>query len=447
MTAHRFMNFHLSFGQFSSWRISSLRLRQDERGAIAVMMAIMLSVLVGMLGLGVEFGSWYAARRALQTAADAAAITAALERSRGNPGDASAIALREAQRNGFHEAASGAFVLNSPPTSGPLAGRTDAVEAILQNHQERLFSSLFLSGEAVVSARAVAVVGNGGKACVLALDTGASGAIRGSGTANVSLPGCMLAANSTDPASINLTGVVIVKAQSMWSAGGLSQGNNVTVNLDFPPSLHAAPLRDPYADVQVGTVGPCDHTSTVKVTNKATKTLNPGVYCGGIQITGGTVTFNPGTYYIVDGSLDVNGGTLKGQYSSSTDGVTFVFTTKNVSGSSIGGLDIRGNAAISLRAPSDPANPFRGLLVYQDRRAPVGSVNKLNGGSSTDLQGAVYTPNQEMDWSGTNGTASAACIQIVAKTVSFLGTSTLGVGQCGERGERPIATAQAQLRE
>lgn len=432
---------------FPNIQVTARRLQRDERGAIAVMMAIMLTVLIGMLSLGVEFGSWYVARRALQTAADAAALSAALERSRGNLTGASAIALKEAQRNGFQQESSGSFVLNSPPTSGPLAGRTDAVEAILQDRQDRLFSTLFLSSDAVVSARAVATLGNGGKACVLALDPAQAGAIQGSGSATVNLPGCLLASDSKSSASIDLTGVVIVKAQSMWSAGGLSQGSNVTVNLDIPPTLNAAPLADPYANVQVGTVGPCDHTSTVKVTNNAVKTLSPGVYCGGIQITGGIVTFMPGTYYIVDGSLDVNGGTLKGQYSTSTDGVTFVFTTRNVTGSAIGGLDIRGNAVLSLRAPAEATNPFRGLLFYQDRRAPAGAVNKLNGGSSTDVQGAVYFPSQELDWSGTNGTASPVCTQIVAKTVSFLGTATLGVDQCGGRGVNQILTSVSQLAE
>ncbi|WP_448205117.1 pilus assembly protein TadG-related protein [Azospirillum sp. sgz302134] len=442
MAARLFSHFHIP-----DLRIFLRRLRRDESGAIAVMMAVAVSLLVGMLTLAVEFGSWYVARRGLQTAADAAAISAALERARGNLDGASAVALREAHRNGFLTDATTSFVLNVPPTSGPYAGRGDAVEAILQDRQERLFSRLFLSSDTTVSARAVATVGNGGKACVLALDPAQAGAIQGSGSATVNLPGCLLASDSKSSASIDLTGVVIVKAQSMWSAGGLSQGSNVTVNLDIPPTLNASPLADPYANVQVGTVGPCDYTSLVKVTNNQTKTFTPGVYCGGIQITGGTVTFKPGTYYIVDGKLDVNGGTLKGQYSTSTDGVTFVFTTRGVTGTNIGGMDIRGNAVLSLRAPADLSNPFHGLLFYQDRRAPVGAVNKLNGGSYTDVEGAVYFPNQELDWAGTNGTASPSCTQIVAKTVTFLGNATLGVDQCGSRGVSQILTSVTQLGE
>jgi hypothetical protein len=69
----------------------------------------------------------------------------------------------------------------------------------------------------------------------------------------------------------------------------------------------------------------CDHNN-YHTTN--TETLNPGVYCGGMQLNVGpgnsgsaNVTLNPGIYYLDGGSLTVNAGTtLTGT------GVTLVFT-------------------------------------------------------------------------------------------------------------------------
>src|SRR3974390_3831827 len=52
-------------------------LRADRRGNIAVMMAFLLPVLVGFLGLGFEATEWYLQTRSMQNAADAAAIAAA----------------------------------------------------------------------------------------------------------------------------------------------------------------------------------------------------------------------------------------------------------------------------------------------------------------------------------------------------------------------------------
>ena len=48
-----------------------------ESGAIAIVMALSLPVVICFLGLGVEAGLWFHAKRGLQSAADAAAISGA----------------------------------------------------------------------------------------------------------------------------------------------------------------------------------------------------------------------------------------------------------------------------------------------------------------------------------------------------------------------------------
>ena len=50
----------------------------DEGGVIAVLTALGLTVLIGMVGLAVDISMWYRTDRALQNAADAAVIAAAL---------------------------------------------------------------------------------------------------------------------------------------------------------------------------------------------------------------------------------------------------------------------------------------------------------------------------------------------------------------------------------
>jgi Flp pilus assembly protein TadG len=52
---------------------------RDRRGAVAVAVAVLLPVLIGFAGIGVEIGLWFAVQRQNQSAADAAAISAALE--------------------------------------------------------------------------------------------------------------------------------------------------------------------------------------------------------------------------------------------------------------------------------------------------------------------------------------------------------------------------------
>jgi uncharacterized membrane protein len=57
------------------WR----RLWRGECGVVAVAVAVLLPVLIGFAGLGVEVGMWFWIQRQNQSAADAAAISAALE--------------------------------------------------------------------------------------------------------------------------------------------------------------------------------------------------------------------------------------------------------------------------------------------------------------------------------------------------------------------------------
>ena len=54
------------------------------------------------------------------------------------------------------------------------------------------------------------------------------------------------------------------------------------------------------------------------------ETLNPGVYCGGIKVTGNAkVTFNPGLYVLRGGEFEAGGSSeLSG------DGVTFFLTNQ-----------------------------------------------------------------------------------------------------------------------
>lgn len=49
----------------------------DQRGTVAVMMGLLFPVLIGGLGLGFEISTWYLRTRAMQNAADAAALAAA----------------------------------------------------------------------------------------------------------------------------------------------------------------------------------------------------------------------------------------------------------------------------------------------------------------------------------------------------------------------------------
>src|SRR5579863_9872448 len=68
----------------SSGRRGVMRLIRDRCGAAAPLFAVMLTMLFGFAGLGVDVGIWYTLKRQYQSAADIAALSGALEVAAGN---------------------------------------------------------------------------------------------------------------------------------------------------------------------------------------------------------------------------------------------------------------------------------------------------------------------------------------------------------------------------
>src|SRR6187401_2086859 len=75
-------------------------LRRDQRGTIAVMMALLFPALIGILGLGMEVTNWYMRTRGMQNAADAAVIAAASNATANYNIEAAAVAANYGFVNG-----------------------------------------------------------------------------------------------------------------------------------------------------------------------------------------------------------------------------------------------------------------------------------------------------------------------------------------------------------
>jgi Flp pilus assembly protein TadG len=97
------------------------RRAQDERGATAVVFALLLVPMLGFAAIAVDVGSLYAEKARLQVAADAAAIAVAQDCSRGNCGDMLATAQSLITANDGEGTASYP-VLSSDPLSVTVTG-------------------------------------------------------------------------------------------------------------------------------------------------------------------------------------------------------------------------------------------------------------------------------------------------------------------------------------
>ena len=305
-----------------------LRKSAKRRATIAVLVAISMIAILGIVAIALDGGLLLDNHRHVQAAADAAALAAAddlfknWQTNNGHDpsGKAQASALSTAAANGYNnDGVTSVVTVNIPPKSGSFVGKWGYAEVIIQFNQKRNFSGIFGSGDLPVTSRAVAS-GNPGNIGILILDPHLQGALEIRGNVDIQNNG-QLYSNSdnttpNDAASQGATGSVFVGPGITVTAGGINVFNSLvsdgTVNYTNGGGLsyYTTPMTDPLASIPEPTTSGL--TQYNNVTFNSGGTLHPGVY-NNITVNGGTVTMQPGLYYISSGgSLNVNGGTLQG---------------------------------------------------------------------------------------------------------------------------------------
>ncbi|WFP74937.1 pilus assembly protein TadG-related protein [Mesorhizobium sp. WSM4906] len=391
------------------------RLRSGEGGNVATIFALALPVVVGGAGLGVETSYWYYSSLKLQATADAAAYAGALEKIGGS--DTAAITAAATQSAADNGLGTGTITVHTPPTSGPHTANK-AVEVILDQNLDRVFTSIFSESKVPEQARAVALITDASKACNVALSQSAPQAVLYSGSTTVKQNGCVTMANSIASDAIKVQGSASLQTDCLISAGGVVLNNPVSM-VCKSPITQALPTSDPFSSLPA----PAASNSCSKVNaNKTSQILTQGTYCNGMSLSG-NVTLQPGIY-VVQGSLKINAGAVV-----SGSGVTIYMTGSNT-------VSMNGNATVTLSAQT--SGIYSGVLFYGDRNGTSAKSN-FNGTADSLLTGAIYFPRQEVDYLG-NFSGKNGCTQVVADTIQWSGSSTINQ-DCSSLGMKDIPAA------
>ncbi|WP_181176317.1 pilus assembly protein TadG-related protein [Mesorhizobium sp. B2-3-5] len=403
----------MTFKRFTRIRLIADGIRRGTSANVATIFALTLPIVVGAAGFGIETSYWYYNSLKLQATADAAAYAGALEQISGS--DKPTIVAAATQSAASNGLGSGTIVVNTPPASGPNTAKK-AVEVIVSQNLDRMFTSIFTQGQVPEKARAVALITNASKACVLALDPSASQATLFSGNTSVKLTGCSVMSNSIASDAIKLQGSAGLQADCLITAGGVSLNNPVTT-VCAAPITQALPAADPFAGLPTpAATNPCQNS------NKAT--LAPGTYCNGLSLSG-SVALQPGVY-VVQGNLKINANAA----------ITGTGVTIFMSGSST--VSINGNASVQLSAPT--SGTYSGVLFYGDRTGNSAS-STFNGTADSLLTGAIYFPKQQISYLG-NFSGNSGCTQVVANTIQWSGNSTINQ-DCTSLGMQDIPATQS----
>ncbi|TPJ32638.1 pilus assembly protein TadG-related protein [Mesorhizobium sp. B2-8-3] len=393
---------------------------EGKGGNVATIFALTLPVVIGGAGLGVETSYWYYSSLKLQAIADAAAYAGALEKIAGSDtATITAAATTSAASNGL---GGGTIVVNTPPASGPNTAKK-AVEVILNQNLDRMFTSIFTQTKVPEQARAVALITDASKACVLALNPSASQAALFSGSTSVKLTGCSVMADSLANDAIKVQGSASLSADCLITVGGVVLNNPVTMDPEVckAPITQALPASDPFASLPAPAASnQCQPVNS----GKSAQILQPGTYCSGMNLNG-NITLSPGVY-VVQGDLKINAGAVI----QGSDVTIFMAGSNTIS--------MNGNATVTLAAPT--TGTYSGVLFYGDRTGTA-AQSTFNGTATSLLTGAIYFPRQQVNYLG-NFSGKNGCTQVVADTVQWSGNSTINQ-DCSSLGMKDIPAAQS----
>ena len=419
---------------------------QNRRGNVILIMGAMLPLVIGCAGLATDTIQWTLWKRQLQRAADSAAIAGVYTRTTTNTQSAVETAvcndLVKNQKTGmalagtYYTCADGTTRRGTVSLLADSGNATNRVQVSLTVQQSLPFSSMFMTAVPQITANATASsVPGGGSACFLALTTSGSETGLGfTGNAAVHAPDCDGFSNSPSTNTSSAGGSSNVTMNTIGGVGGIQSSNNFHVTSYRP---YSPALPDPFANVTPDPAAmACNATTTTTHGNNTTTSTGPvaldeNTTLPYVDSTGKTIncfssfsvgsnrslTLPAGTYYI-------NGGDTFIQGDLSCNGCTIIMTNSSTSSTAtIGGFKVNASSKINLTAPT--TGPYAGIALYQDRRAvdSNANVNKINGNSASVITGAMYFPNQQLEYNGT-GTTTATCTMFVAKRLVFTGNSS-----------------------
>lgn len=367
--------------------------RPHRRGAIVVLVACCLTIILAFVAIAIDGGGLLEQRRQAQATADAAALAAAEDLFRNYPqnkgadigGTAASRALAIAATNGFSNNGTNSTVTVRvwPQTylGGPKAGTVipkGFTEVTVQYNQPRYFSALLGTGTIPVSARAVgrgawepAFIG------IHVLDLHAPSALRatGGGMGGVS-GGASVIVNSDASDAAVTTGGSTLAASEFEITGGIVGGGFIgEVNLGTPPQ------PDPLRNIPEPTKASLpSQASGPKHYSNGNKIISPGVYHGGISITGqANVTMLPGIYY-----MDGGGFSMTGQGNLIASGVMIYNAPEQPSDV----INISGSNGGSVTMSPPTSGVYKGLTLFQKRSATQDMT--ISGNGSFNVSGTFY---------------------------------------------------------
>jgi len=404
---------------------------EGEEGQAVVLFAIMMLALLFAVGLAIDAGQLYSAKRAEQEAADAAAFAGAVVLyQQGTGSQAIAAARTDALTNGYisggcalstpgacYDAATQTTVtVNWPPLSGSYLGNIKHVEVEITRQVK---TSLVPAEAAFNPVRARGVAGseplNNGYA-IMALDRGNTcDSFNAESNADLHLMGGGILVNSTCPTAAlnaqNDAGRFTIQTPYPLDVTGNASGH--WTDLGIPVNPGHSQVADPFALFVRPTTSGMPTCDSLAACQDGSGNQTPGVYTVNLGGQGNSnMTLNPGIYILKAGMDTAGNNAITGNnvliYNTYTTYPNDPGLTPTCSQ-----VNLQGNAVTTLSAMT--TGPWANLLVFQD---PLCTAQMEIGGNGTFVgTGSIYIPSAQFVFDGNPSTLDGS--QLIARTVNI----------------------------
>jgi hypothetical protein len=363
-------------------------------------------------------------RRKVQAGTDAAALAAAADlytKYATNWGtdptnSASTSAFATAAANGYTNDTTNSIVtVNIPPSTGLFVGKDGYAEVYIEYKQKRGFSNIFGSGNLPVKTRAVArgawtTFRNG----IIVLDPDDPNAFNSNGGASVTVKGASINVNSSAPDGTIATGGGKIIGDDIFLSGSpgytTTGGSTITGNI----VSNSKPIPDPLAYLPQPDMTTMTNQSFTKkqLSGNQTYILYPGVYHGGISITGqASVYMMPGIYY-----MDGGGFSYTGMGNLTAYGV-MIYNDPN-SNSDV--IDISGLGSVNITPMT--TGLYAGITFFQERTST--NIMTVSGNGNMYITGTFYVAGGTLKVTG-NGTGNVIGAQYISNFLNLGGNGEI----------------------
>jgi Flp pilus assembly protein TadG len=401
------------------------RLWRDEMGGVALVAGLAMPMLIGVIGVGVDFGVWFHMKDDMQHAADSAAVAAAINNTKTYATEAKSVTARY----GYADGVDGIRVTVASGQTCP-DGTNDCYRVTIDKAKAPAYFSAMLGYTGTALSSTAVAIGNI-PLCILSLNATDSGAVDMNGNPVVNGATCGLQANSTSTSGLTQEGKPQATLRRISVSGGYTgNGYNVT------PLTNQKVIADPYTTTLVAAFPPytaCTDFKGLDIKNDTT--ISAGTYCGGIHINSSAkVTMQPGIYVMNGGPLWINGGaTVTGtevMIGLTGDGAT---------------LYAEGNATLNLTSPT--SGTYQNIQFFEDPAQVVdpkkglwfsiggGRNNDASDGTKITVDGMIYIPKLSFwDFGGAKVTINSPTMALVAEKIWVQGNVNLKITTNNGRG-------------